>query len=93
MLVVVEDRDVHTLFECLLDVKTFRSLDILQIDATKSRLHKLANLDNLFRIFCPQLDIKHINIRKSLEENPLPFHDRFCRQGAQVPQAEHGGAI
>jgi hypothetical protein len=70
VLIIMEDRNLHGLLESLLDVETFRRLDVLKVNTAESRLQQLAGLDNLIRIFCVQFDIKDINVGKTLEKIP-----------------------
>ena len=77
MLVVVKDRYIQALLQFLFDVKTFRSFDILQVDAAEGRRQVLYRLDDLFRIFRIQFDIEYIDIGEPLEEYPFAFHHRL----------------
>src|SRR6185369_2431755 len=93
VLVVMKDRDLHGLFQLLLDVEAFGSLDILEVYSAESRFQKLAGPDDLVRILGVQLDVEDVDIGKALEQNPFPFHDRLAGQGAEVAEAEHGRAV
>ena len=93
VLVVVEDRDVHGLLEGLLDVEALRGLDVLQVDAAEGRLQQLAGLDDLVRILGVEFDVEDVDVGKALEEDALAFHDRLAGQGAEVAEAQDGGAV
>ena len=45
MLVIVKNRNVHPAGQLFFDVKTFRRLDIFQINAAKSRFQRFDNGD------------------------------------------------
>ena len=93
MLVIVKDRDLHALAEFALDVETIGGLDVLKINATKSRLKGGHRIDDLVEVSLGQLDVKDINARKLLKEHALALHDRLGRQGTNVAQAQDRRAI
>ncbi len=93
MLVIVKDRYLHGLFQLFLNVEAFRSLYILKIYAAECRFKKLACLDDLVRVFSVKLNIKYINIGKTLEKNPFPLHNRFAGKGAKIAQSKHRRAV
>src|SRR5690606_26469425 len=45
VLVIVEDRDIHALAQGFLDLKTFRGLDVLEIDAAEAGFERSDNVD------------------------------------------------
>ncbi len=77
MLVVVEDRDVHPLFQSLFDDEAFRRLDILKVDAAEARLHQLHRIDELVDVLGLEFDIDRIHVGKTLEQDRLTFHHRL----------------
>src|SRR4051794_36885156 len=93
MLVVMEHRDLHRLLQRLFDVETFRSLDILQVDPAKRRLKDLARTDDFVRVMRIQLEIEHIDIGKSLEEDAFAFHHRLAGQSSNVAQPKNRSSI
>ena len=64
-----------------------------RIDRAEGRFQQLHGTDDLIRILRVQFDIKGIDVGETFEENRLAFHHRLSRQGADVAQPEHGGAI
>src|SRR5208337_3546052 len=76
VLVVVKYRDGHGAAQRFLDVETFRGLDVFQVDPAAGGLEKLAEFDDVFRVFRADFQIKDVDIGKALEEDALAFHDR-----------------
>ena len=93
MLVIVENGDIHPLFQAVLDFKTFRRLDVFQVDATESRFQRGDGFDEFFRVSLIDFNVKHINTGKLLEEHALAFHDRLTGERADIAKTEHGGAV
>ena len=93
VLVVVKDRNLHSGAELLFDVEAFRRLDVLQVDAPESRLHPGDGFDQCVRIVLGEFDIEYVDPCELLEQARLAFHDRLARQRADIPKAEHGGAV
>ena len=52
VLIIVENRDVHDLFQGLFNDETLRCLDVFEVNPPKRRPHKLHGIDKLLRIFC-----------------------------------------
>ena len=50
VLVIVEDGDLHRLFETLFNVEAFGRLDVFQVDSAERRFEQLTDLDHIFRI-------------------------------------------
>ena len=68
MLVVVEDRDLHTLAQLALHIKAVWRLDVFQVDTAKGGLQRGNDVDQLVEVvFLVDLDIKHVNAGKLLE--------------------------
>ena len=93
MLVVMEHRNVHALAQLLLDVETLGCLDVFEVDPAQRGLHGRNDLDEFVGVVFGQLNIKHINTGKLLEQATFAFHHRLGRQRADVAQAQHGGAV
>src|SRR5436190_18697451 len=93
MLIVVEDGDLHRLPQGLLDIETFRSLDIFQVDAAKRRLQDLAGPYNLIGVMRIQFEIKDIDISESLKQDALAFHHGLARQRSNVAQPKHSRPV
>ncbi len=94
VLVIMEDRDLHALAQLALHIKAVWRLDVFQVDAAKRRLQRGNDVHQLVEVvFFADLDVKHINASKFLEQNALAFHHRLGGQRADVAQAQHGGAV
>ena len=93
MLIIVEDGDLHALAQFALDEEALRCLDVFQVDAAEGRLQRGDDIDQLLRVFFVDLDVKHIDTGKLLEQAGLAFHDGLRGFRADVAQAEHGGAV
>src|ERR1019366_8799934 len=93
VLVVVEDRYVHGLLQGLLNIETFRGLDVFEVDPAEGELQKLAHLNDIVGIVAVDFDIKHIHIREAFKEDGLALHDGLAGEGADVAQSENGGSV
>ena len=56
MLVIVENRDIQSLFQALFDFEAAGCTDILQVDAAKSGSKPGNSFDDLFRVLSIQAD-------------------------------------
>ena len=93
MLIVMEDRDLHGLAQRLFDVEALGRFDVFEVDAAKSGLEQLAELDDLVRVVRIHFEIEHVDIGEAFEQNTLAFHDWLASERADVAQSEHGGAV
>jgi hypothetical protein len=93
VLVVVEDRDAHALAQLAFDVETLGRLDVLEVDATKRRLERGDDVDQLVRITLGKLDVEDVDAGELLEEAALALHHRLAGKRADVAEAEHSGSI
>ena len=93
VLIVVEDGNLHRLLQRLFDVEAFRRFDVFQVDAAECRLQQLAGLDDFVGFMGIELDVEHIDIGESFEQDSLAFHHRLAGQRADVAQAEHRRAV
>ncbi len=93
VLVVVEHRDVHPSPQVLFDVEAIGSLDVLQIDATETRLKRCNDLDEFLRVGLVHLDVDAVDPGEFLEENRLAFHDWLACQRPDIAQTEYCGAV
>ena len=93
MLVIMHHGNRHGLAQRFFNEEAIRRLDVFEIDATDSRLEKLAKLDDVFRFLRIHLQIENIDIRETFEEYRFPFHDWLSRQCTDVSQTENPGAI
>ena len=89
MLIVVEDGDVELLAEPCLDREAAGRGDVLEVDPAESRRDRLADRDDLVRVFRVETDRPGVDATELLEEHCLSLHDRHRRLGADVAEAEH----
>ena len=89
VLVVVEHRDGERVAEGLFDVEAVGGADVFEVDPADGRFKQSTEPDHVLRLLRADLEIEHVDIRERLEEDPLALHDRFARQGTDVPEAEH----
>ena len=67
VLIIMKDRDVHNFFQLFFNVKTFGSLDVLEIDAAESRFQQFDGANDFIAILGVQFDIEYVNVGKPLE--------------------------
>ena len=67
VLIIMENRYVHNLFQGLLDDETLGCLDVFEVDAAKGWAHELHGIDKFFWVFGVQLDIDGVHICKALK--------------------------
>lgn len=77
MLIVVEDRDWHGLFEAGFDFEAVRAFDIFEIDTTKRGSELLNGGDKVLCVFSLEAKINGIETSKFFEKNTFTFHHRF----------------
>ena len=93
MLVVVENRDVQVALQFFLNGKALGAADVLQVDAAEGGRDGLDRRNDFFLGLGVDADGEGIHTAKLLEQDALAFHDRHGGLGADVPQAQHGGAV
>jgi hypothetical protein len=93
VLVVVEDGDVETVSQGLLDDEALGRLDVLEIDAAHRRGQHLAEPDDIVGFRRVDLQVEDIDVCEALEQDPLALHDRLAGERSDVAQAEHGRPI
>ena len=93
VLVIVEDRDVETFLQRVLDGEARRCGDVLEVDATEGRGDSLDGLDDLVGFFRVEADRETIDAGELLEQQRLALHHRHGGFGTDIAEAEHGGAV
>src|SRR6185436_12419083 len=93
VLVVMEYGYFHAAAQLLLDVETFRRLDVFQIYAAESGLEACDDVYQLVRVALVDFNIEYVDSGEFLEQHTFAFHYRFGCQRADRSQAEHCGAI
>ena len=93
MLVVVHDGDVELLLQTTLDFKTFRRLDVLEVNAAERRGNRLDGSYEAFRVLLVDLDVEGIHTGIDFKEEALSLHNGLAAHGTDVAQTEHGGTV
>ncbi len=93
VLVVMKHRNIEQFPQLLLDDEAFRRLDVLQVDAAPALAEQLDAVDDLLRVFRRHFEVDGIDVGEALEQHRLAFHHWFCRQRAEVAEAEDGRAV
>ena len=93
VLVVMEDGNVHFLFQCFFNVETLGSLDVFEVDAAEGGFHCLDHFDQLVGVGNIQVQVENVYVSETLEENSLAFHDRLAGGSADVAEAENGCSV
>ncbi|CCX92199.1 uncharacterized protein BN466_01697 [Firmicutes bacterium CAG:110] len=93
VLVVVEDGNVAPFLQLPLDLKAPGSRDILQIDAAKGTGDQGNGIDELVHILGLHAQRERVHIGKGLEQSALALHNGHTGLGADVAQAQNGGAV
>ena len=93
MLVVVEHRDLHARLELRLDLKTLRSLDVLEIDAAEGRFQRRHRLDHALDGVGGDFDVEDVDPGEFLEQDRLAFHDGLRGQRADIAKPQHRGTV
>ena len=86
MLVVMEYRDLHARLQALLDLETFRRLDIFQVDAAECGFKPRNALDERIDLLLRDFDVEAIDASEFLEQNCLAFHDRLGGERPNVAE-------
>ncbi len=84
MLVVMEHRNVHPLFERLLDDEAVGRSDVLEVDPAETGAEQLDRLDEPLGVGGVDLEIDRIDIGEALEQHRLAFHHRL--RAASAPR-------
>ena len=93
VLVVMEDGNVQLTLQRFFDLEALRAFDVLQIDAAEGRGDGLAGRDDAGGVVGVDADGEGIHAAEFLEQHGLALHDRQTGFGADVAQAQHGGAV
>ena len=93
VLVVVEDRDVELLAQPALDLEAARRGDVLEVDAAEARRDGLDRAHDLVDVLRREAERERVDAAELLEQHRLALHHGHGRLGADVAEAEHGGAV
>ena len=93
VLVVMEHRDVHAFAQLGFDVEAFRGFDVFEVDAAEGGFQGGDDVDQFVRIAFGDFQVEDVDAGEFLEQDAFAFHDGFRRQGPDVAQSQHGGAV
>ena len=93
MLVVVEDGDVALFLQFPLDFKAPGGGNVLQIDAAEGAGNEVYGVDKFVHVLGLDAQREGVHIAEGLEQGALALHDGHTGLGADVAQAQHGGAV
>ena len=93
VLVVVEDGDVAFFLQLALNLKAAGGGDIFQIDAAKGAGDEGDGVDKFVDVMGPHAKGEGIYPAEGLKEDAFALHHRHTGFGADVAQAQDGGAV
>jgi len=93
VLIVMENGDLHALAQFCFDFETFRGLDVFEVDTAEGRFQRSDDLNQFLRVFFVDLDIDGVDVGEFLEEDGFALHDGLGGEGADIAEAENGGAV
>ena len=93
VLVIVEHGNIHDFAQPLLNDEALRRPDVFQVDAAEGGPQEPYAIDELVHVPGVDFQIDAIHVGETLEQNRLALHHRLGRLGAQIPQAQYGGAV
>ena len=93
VLVVVEDRDVELLAQPALDLEAAGRRDVLEVDAAEAGRDRLDGAHDLVDVLRREADRERVDAAELLEQHRLALHHGHRGLGADVAEAEHGGAV
>ena len=93
MLVVMEYGDIADFLQLAFYLETAGSADIFQVDAAKAAGNQVDGAYQLVNILAADADGERIHIGKGLEQGALALHNGHAGFGADIAQAQNGGAV
>ena len=93
VLIIMKDRNAHAFAQPAFHFKTFRRLDVFQIDRAEGRLQRGDHFDQLIGVFFVNFDVYRINAGEFLKQNRLAFHHGLGRQRTDGTKPQHRRAI
>ena len=84
----MENRNITSLLQLILDIEALRALDVFQVYSSECRRDGPYYFYELIWISFINLNVEDIYIRKALEKDSLPFHCRLTGQGSPVSQSK-----
>lgn len=93
VLIIMEYRDIKLLLQALFDLEAARSGDVLQIDSSEGRSHRLHDPYDLFGILSRKHDRDCVDSGEFLEEHTFALHDRESSLRSDISESEHCASI
>ena len=93
VLIVVEHGNAHAGLRLLLDLETFRTLDVLEIDAAERRLERDDDVDQLVDVRFRDFDVEDVDAGELLEQNRLALHHRLGGERTDSAETQNRGAV
>ena len=93
VLIIMKHRDVHLLFQALLDNKAFRGFDVFQINTTKRWFHQFNRATELIRVLSIKLNIDAVDVGKPLEQHGLALHNWFAAQRPKIAKSKNRSPV
>ncbi len=93
MLVVVHDGDLQLLLQFFFYVKTFRRLDVFQVDAPECGFQGFDDLYEFFRVGFVDLDIEYVDIGENFKQDAFSFHDGLSGFRADIAKPQYGRPV
>ena len=89
MLVVMHYRNIQFNFKALLNLKTLRSLNVLEIDTTECWGNSLYGFNKFIRILLIYFDVKYVNTSINFKKESFTFHDRLAAYSPNITKSEY----
>jgi hypothetical protein len=93
VLVVVEDRNVHTLAQPALDDEALRGLDVLKVDPAEAGLQSRDDVAEQVDVLAVDLQVEDVDAGEGAEEGGLALHHRLGGERPDIAQAQHRRAV
>ena len=93
MLIIVENRNIHSFPQFSFNIEAFRRADVFKIDTTESRFQGSNDIAQFFRIQFVDFQIENVDVGKFFEKNALTFHNRFGGLCSDIAKAQDGSAV
>jgi len=89
----MKHRNAHAGLEFFFNVEALGRFDVFQVDAAQGGFECGNDFNQFVGVALGQLDVKHVDAGKFLEQAAFALHHRLARQRANVAQTQHGGAV
>ena len=93
MLIIMENRDVHSFAKFSFNIEAFGCTDVFQIDTAECRFEGSNDVAKFVRIQFVDFEVKNVDACKFLEQNTFAFHDRFGSLRSDISQSENSCSV